>query len=389
MPRKKRLRVCAVTSTRADWGLLRPLLKALQTDRDFDLRLIVTGQHMVKAAGDTRKAIKADGFDIDAAVDMKLAGDSAEAITASLGIGIGGIGKALSRLKPDLLFVLGDRYEILGAVTAAMLARIPVVHNWGGDTTEGAVDEYIRHAMTKMSHLHFPTNAASRTRIIRMGENPSHVVAVGSSGIEQLRTMKLLGRAAFFKSVGLTPRRKNAVITFHPETLAARTEADCAEMLAALDDLGPDVGLVFSGSNADMEGRAIDKLVHAFVKTHPNAVFHASLGSQRYLSAMKHCDAVIGNSSSGVYEAPSFQTPTVNIGDRQKGRLRARSVIDVRPTRSAIRKAILKAFAMDCRGMKNPYGDGHASGKMRKALRKILDGIDWDTSRLLRKAFHS
>lgn len=384
----RKIKICAVTSTRADWGLLLPLLRAIRDDGHFELKLAVTGQHLDPSAGATNRAIRADGFKIDAKVDMKLTNDTPTAVNAALGRAVAGFGQALAKMKPDLLFVLGDRYEILGAVTAATIARVPVVHNCGGDLTEGAVDEGIRHAISKLSHIHFVTNAASRRRVCQMGENPRHVVTVGSSGIELLRTMRLMTRKEFFTSVDLDPRQKAVIVTFHPETLApGATVAHCREMLAALERLPPDIGLLFCGTNADMEGRDIDALVKRFVGRRDNAVFHASLGSRRYLSALKHCDAVIGNSSSGIYEAPSLATPTVNIGDRQKGRLRAASVIDVIPDRRAIHKAIVRALAMDCRGVKNPYGNGKASAKMTVALKKIMGEIQWDTTRLLRKPF--
>ncbi len=387
--RRKPLKICAVTSTRADWGLLLPVLKAVQKDRDFDLKIIATGQHLVVGAGDTRRAIKADGFKIDALVDMKLVGDTPAQLTRSLGVGIAGVGDALAKIKPDLVFVLGDRYEILGATMAATLARVPVIHGWGGDITEGAIDDAIRHAITKLSHVHFVTNAAAQRRLCQMGENPAHVAVVGSSGIELLRTIALLGRNAFFESVKLDSRRKTIVVTFHPETLSAKTQDHCREMLAALDRLDSKIQILCCGTNADVQGRAIERLVKTFVASHTNAVFYSSLGSQRYLSALKHCDVVIGNSSSGIYEAPSFKTPTVNIGDRQKGRLRAESVIDVVPTRAAIYEAICKAFEMDCRAVKNPYGDGHASTRTLKALRKILATVKWDAASLLRKTFYT
>jgi UDP-hydrolysing UDP-N-acetyl-D-glucosamine 2-epimerase len=387
MPPKRSIKICAVTGTRADWGLLLPLLRAIKKDRRFNLKLIATGQHLMKGAGNTRRAIKDDGFKIDALVDMKISGDTPATISKSLGLAIGQFGKVLAKMKPDLLFVLGDRYEILGAVTAATLARIPIVHNFGGDITEGAVDDVLRHAMTKMSHVHFVTNAAARRRVCQMGESPKRVFDVGSSGIDLVKATPLMKRAELFKSVGLKPGKKNIVVTFHPETLEPKTESHCREMLRALGRLGVEVGLLFTGTNADMEGRSIGRLIARFVKTHPNAVLHPSLGARRYFSALKHGDAVVGNSSSGVYEAPSFHTPTVNIGDRQKGRLRAKSVIDVAPNARAIYQAIRRAFKMDCSSVKNPYGDGRAAEKTMTALTKVLDGVGWDARRLLRKTF--
>jgi UDP-hydrolysing UDP-N-acetyl-D-glucosamine 2-epimerase len=376
------LKICAVTSTRADWGLLSPVLSLLRDDAAFHLDIIATGQHLAAAAGGTVRDITNDGFAITRTVDMHLGDDSPAGVTASFGVATKGFGEALSQLAPDILLVLGDRYEILGAVVAATLARMPVAHLIGGDITEGATDDAFRHAMTKMSHLHFVTTDAAARRVRQMGEDPAHIFVVGSPGLDKIRTTPLLDRDEFFREVGLTPRPKNLMVTFHPETLSADTVAHCAEMLAALDRLGPEVGLVFSGANADVEGATIGRLIADFVHARTNAVLHPSLGSLRYFSALKHLDAVVGNSSSGLYEAPSFATPTVNIGDRQKGRPRAGSVIDVAPDQGAIHAAILKAMDMDCRGVANPYGDGHAAERIVAALKTVRD-----PQQLLKKRF--
>ncbi len=367
------LRICTVTSTRADWGLLSPVLALLRDDKAFELKIIVTGQHLVSGAGNTAREIVDEGFEIAQTIDMDLVGDSPSAVTGSLAVALKGYGAVFESLRPDLLLILGDRYEILGAAAAATLARVPVAHLAGGDVTEGAVDDTFRHATTKMSHLHFVTSADAGRRVRQLGEDPSRVFIVGSPGLDRLRTTKLLERAAFFEAVGLAPRQRNLMVTFHPETLAIDTEAACREMLAALDKLGPDVGLWFSGTNADVQGMAVGRLIAAFVGSHANAVLHPSLGSLKYFSALKYADAVVGNSSSGLYEAPSFATPTVNIGDRQKGRLRAASVIDVAPTREAIHQAIQRAFTLDCSGVENPYGDGHAAERIVTHLKALGD----------------
>jgi len=387
---RPRLRICAVTSTRADWGHLLPFLRVIKADPSFELKLVVTGQNLTRDAGESRRAIKKDGFAMDATVDMGLGDDDAPAaVSAALGRCIAGIGKAFARIKPDLLFILGDRYEILGAAAAATLARIPIAHCCGGDITEGAIDDSMRHAISKLSHLHFVTNADSGRRLSQMGEDPHRVFVVGSSGIETIRSLRLMTRRSFFSSIGLDAGKKNLIVTFHPETLADDSVSDCREMLEAFDKLGPDVGLLFCGSNSDVGGRVVERMVKAFVRSHPNAVFHASLGSLRYLSGLKHCDVVVGNSSSGLYEAPTLRTPTVNIGDRQAGRLRARSVIDVPAERKAIYNAIGRAMEMDCSGIKNPYGDGKASERALRALKRVLDGTGWNASRLLIKKFMS
>jgi UDP-hydrolysing UDP-N-acetyl-D-glucosamine 2-epimerase len=369
------LKVCAVTSTRADWGLLAPVLALLRDDPAFDLTIVATGQHV--AVGGTVGMIADDGFTVALSIDMALAmaqgDDTPQAVTTSLAVALNGYGAAFARLRPDLLLILGDRYEILGAVVAAALAGIPVAHIAGGDVTEGAVDESFRHAMTKMSHVHFVTTAEAQRRVVQLGEDPQRVFLSGSPGLDRIRATALLDRPAFFQAVGLPPLSQSLMITFHPETLATDTKADCTEMLAALDRLGPGVGLVFSGTNADVQGFAIGALIADFVSGHANSVLHPSLGSARYFSALAHVDAVVGNSSSGLYEAPSFATPTVNIGDRQKGRPRAASVIDVPPRREEIHRAILRAMEMDCGGVVNPYGDGHAAGKIAAVLKALGD----------------
>lgn len=376
------LKVCAITSSRADWGLLSPLLSLIKTDPAFHLQIIVTGQHLDPHSGHTAQAIIMEGFQIDARVDMALGDDSAIGVTRSLALGTSGVGEALSKLAPDLVLVLGDRYEILGAVLSASLARIPVAHLCGGDVTEGAMDDAFRHAITKLSHLHFVTTPDAQSRVRQLGENPEHIYMVGSTGLDPIRSYLLLDRDAFFKSVGLKPRSKNIMVTFHPETLDPDTGQHCQAMLSALDQLGPDVGLLFSGTNSDVQGAELGRVIERFVATHSNAVLHASLGSQRYFSALKHMDAVVGNSSSGLYEAPSFHIPTVNIGDRQKGRLRATSVVDVAPDKNAIHDAVMKALQTKLKDVSNPYGDGHASERIVEILRTIEN-----PQRLLKKKF--
>lgn len=376
------LKVCAVTSSRADWGLLQPVLAALRDDDFFELSIIATGQHLVADAGETAREIVRDGFSIAETIDMHLDGDGSAAVTASLATAVDGYGRAFARLQPSLLLVLGDRYEILGAVLAAALGRIPVAHIAGGDVTEGAVDDAFRHAITKMSHMHFVTTEESARRVRQLGEDPTCVVISGSPGLDRIRTMPVMDRETFFAAIGMPPRAKTVMVTFHPETLEPATVDHCREMLAALDRLGPDVGLLFSGSNADVDGLTVGALVANFVADHANAVLHPSLGSARYFSALTHANVVVGNSSSGLYEAPSFNVPTVNIGDRQKGRPRAASVIDVAPQREAIFEAITRAFTMKCEGVANPYGDGHAASRILAQLKSLRD-----PAALLKKRF--
>ena len=374
------LSILAVTGARSDWGLLVPVLRAIRHDGAFDLRLAVTGQHLV-AGSPSLEAIRADGFSADHKVDMGIDGDSAEAVTAAMAHGLAGFGALLASQRPGLMLVLGDRYETLAAVEAALVARVPVAHLCGGDVTEGAIDDAIRHAITKMAHLHFVTNADAARRVAQLGEDPARIHTVGSPGLDRIAEIEPMGREAFFAAVGLTPRARNLLVTFHPVTLADDTGRQHQALLDALADLD-EVGLIFTGSNADPGARAIDARTRAFVASRDNAVFFESLGSARYFSALRHVDAVVGNSSSGLCEAPSFAVATVNIGERQDGRPRAASVIDCEPTREAIAAALQRAFGFDRAGVENPYGDGHAAPRIVAVLRKI-----GDPASLLRKRF--
>ena len=375
------MKVLAVSGTRADWGLLQPVLALLRDDARFAMEILVTGQHLM-ACSMSVAAIEAAGFAVSHRVDMGLAeGDSDQALCAATGRAVAGVGAVLAEARPDLMLVLGDRYEILGAVTAALLSKVPVAHIAGGDVTEGAFDDSIRHAMTKMSALHFTTTAEAATRVRQMGEAPGRVFVTGSPGIDQVLAVPRLDRAAFFAGVGLEPRARNFVITLHPATLSADNAAMARAMLDALDAF-PEAGLIFTGSNADPGAAELDKIIRAWVATHDNAVFHASLGSARYFSALTHCDLVLGNSSSGLYEAPSFGIATVNIGDRQARRGRATSVIDCAPEAGAIRAAMETALAGDWAGTVNPYGDGQAALRILSHLAAVTD-----PAALIRKSF--
>ena len=375
------MKVLAVSGTRADWGLLQPVLALLQDDAQFTLEILVTGQHLM--AGSTSiAAIEAAGFEITHCVDMGLAeGDADAALCAATGQAVAGVGAVLSEARPDLMLVLGDRYEILGAVTAALLSKVPVAHIAGGDVTEGAFDDSIRHAITKMSALHFTTTEEAASRVRQMGETPARVFVTGSPGIDQFLAVPRMGKAAFFDSVGLAPQAHNFVITLHPATLSADNAAMVRAMLDALD-AWPRAGLIFTGSNADPGAAELDGIIRAWVTNRENAVFHASLGSARYFSALEHCDLMLGNSSSGLYEAPSFAIPSVNIGDRQARRVRAASVIDCAPEAGAIRAAIDSALAGDWAGTVNPFGDGQAAPRIVAHLATVTD-----PSALIRKSF--
>lgn len=376
-------KICIATGSRAEYGLLYWLMKEIQADPALQLQVIATGMHLSPEFGLTHKVIEEDGFAIDAKVEMLLSSDTPVGIAKSIGLGTIGFADALDRLKPDILVVLGDRYEILAAVQAALVARIPVAHIAGGDTTEGAFDEAIRHSITKMSHLHFVTNEDAARRVRQLGENPDYIFNVGSPGLDNITRLKLLNRQELERSLDFSFKEKNLLATFHPVTLETQSaEMQFKELLAALDGLGQDVGIIFTKPNADTDGRAIAQLMDSYVAAHSNARAYVSLGQLRYLSAMSQADAVVGNSSSGLYEAPSFGKPTVNIGDRQKGRLQAASVINCAPLSGEIGKAIVRALAADCSGTVNPYGDGNSSSRIKDALKKIAE-----PSTLLKKHF--
>jgi UDP-hydrolysing UDP-N-acetyl-D-glucosamine 2-epimerase len=335
----------------------------------FKVALALTGQHLAPGS-DSLRTMAAEGERPDYAIDMELGeDDSPAALARAMGLALRGVGEAIADAHPDCVLVLGDRYEILCAVSAAVVARIPVAHLCGGDVTEGAMDDAIRHAITKLASLHFVTNAASAARVAQLGEADERIFNVGSTGIDRMLDMPLMPRAELLENVGLGSADRFFLVTFHPATLSQDSLAECRAMLSALEGF-PEHGLLFTGSNADPGARAIDAEVRAFCSDRDNAVFHETLGSGRYFSALAHADAVIGNSSSGLYEAPSFKIPTVNIGDRQKGRLRAASVIDCSAQPDAISEAIARALHLDCSAVLNPYGDGRAAKRIADALER-------------------
>lgn len=377
----KERHICAVTGSRADWGLLRPVLDGIRDSETLALQLAVTGSHLSPAYGHTVDAIEAQGFTVDARIDLAQRGDDARAVTHALGRGVAAFADVLQDLAPDLLLVLGDRFEILAAVQAALIARVPVAHIAGGDITEGAFDDAIRHAISKMSHLHFATHAEAARRLRQMGE--ANVYLSGSPGIDLLMETPRLDRQALAAELGFTLRPRNLAITFHPATLDdADPLAQLDALLAALDRLGPDTGLIFTGANSDTGGDSLNARIGAFADTRDNACLHPSLGQRCYYSLVAQADAVVGNSSSGLYEAPSLGTPTVNIGSRQDGRPRTASVIDCPPETDAIVEAIHAACQLDMATVKNPYGDGHASER----ILAVLHG-PWSREALIHKRF--
>jgi GDP/UDP-N,N'-diacetylbacillosamine 2-epimerase (hydrolysing) len=380
-------KVCVVTGSRAEFGLLRYLTHKLQDAEAIDLQLIATGMHLSPEYGMTFQEIVAEGFCIDAKIEMLLSGDTKTAVTKSMGLGLIGFADAFENLNPDIVVLLGDRFEIFAAASAALIAGIPIAHIHGGETTEGAFDEAIRHSITKMSHLHFAGAEEYRQRVIQLGEHPDRVFNVGGLGIDAINSIELLSQAELEKSIDFNLRRKNLLITFHPITLegSASSAEQMGEMLSALSEL-QDTGLILTMPNADPGGSELAVMVDAFVSEHDNARVFTSLGQLRYLSLMKLVDGVVGNSSSGLLEAPSFHLGTVNIGDRQKGRLRAKSVIDCEPTKACISVALEMLFSSEFRLLLdeaiNPYGEGGASTSIVEEL------VNADLEDLLIKSFY-
>lgn len=380
-------KICIVTGSRAEFDLLRWVMQGVRNDTALRLQVIATGMHLSPEFGLTYRDIEKSGFKIDRKVEMLLSSDTPVGITKAMGLGLIGFGDALSELDPDVLVLLGDRYEIFAAASAALIACIPIAHIHGGETTEGAFDEGIRHSITKMSHLHFVAAEEYRKRVIQLGERPDRVFLVGGPGVDNIKRQKLLGRRELEKALDFELGAKNLLITFHPVTLEEATSAvQMAELLAALEVL-EDTRLIFTMPNADTDSRILFDMIKRFVASHSNARVYTSLGQLRYLSCVKHVDGVVGNSSSGLTEVPSFRKGTVNIGDRQSGRLKAASVIDCMPKRSAISAAIRKlyspAFQKVLAGVRSPYGEGGASRKIVSVLKS------YPLEKLLKKSFYN
>ena len=373
-------KICIITGTRAEFGLLRLLMQEVNDAPECELQIVATGMHLSPEYGLTYKEIEQAGFKIDYKVDMQLSSDSAVSITKSIGTGTIGFAEAYEHLQPDLLVVLGDRFELISAVTAALIASIPVAHLHGGETTEGAFDEAIRHSITKMSHLHFVAAPEYARRVIQLGEHPERVFLVGGLGVDAIRQIKLLTREELEESLDFKFGKKNLLVTFHPATLEDHgSNQEMSVLLDALSEL-EDTRLIFTMPNADNGSRELMSMLESFVKQHPNARVYTSLGQLRYLSCMQFVDGVVGNSSSGIAEAPSMGIGTIDIGDRQKGRLSSSSVIHCSPDYLQIKKALNKLHDAEFRSCLvncvNPYGNGGASHKILEIIRAYpLNGL--------------
>lgn len=374
-------KICIVTATRAEYGLLCPLIRRVWQDPELELLLAVTGAHLDSRYGNTKTEIEKDGIPIDTCIPILEAGDGKEAISKVIANAVSRFTVYFEERSPDMVVLLGDRYETLGIALAAMVCQIPISHIHGGETTEGAIDEAIRHAITKMSYLHFTACSEYRKRVIQLGENPNRVYNVGALGVENIKTLPLLSREETGKQIGFSLENPYALITFHPVTLENQTQGEqIKELFAALEQF-PELQLIFTKSNADSGGLEINELIDEYVAQNPKrSIAFFSMGYLRYLSAMKTCSMVIGNSSSGILEAPAMRVPTIDIGDRQKGRLAADSVIHSETDRNSIATAIRKArspeFHQICETVVNPFGDGHTSEKIVAAIkRNLTDGI--------------
>lgn len=372
-------KIAVVTGTRAEYGILKPLLYKIKAHTMLELCLFVTGMHLERAYGETVEEIEKDGFSIAYRIPMNLTTGKAEDILASMGSELPQFGHALADCKPDIMVVLGDRYEIFMAAVAAMMSRIPIAHIHGGESTEGAVDESIRHAITKMSHLHFPAAEEYANRIIQMGEQPDTVYNVGSLGVENIRKCKLLMREELVQQFGPAFSGHYIMVTYHPVTLELCPAAVQFENLLQIIRHHPEYNYVFTYANADPQGSVINEMIEAFIRQNRNTAAFKSMGQIGYLSALQFAVMVLGNSSSGLIEAPSFGIPTVNIGDRQKGRIRAETVIDCGYEAEEIEAAFQIAvsdFAKKCKLAKNPYESENTSDKILEILmQKLTDGI--------------
>lgn len=368
-------KVGVITVSRSDYGIYRPVLRRIQEDPELSLHLIVSGMHLSPEFGLSVSEIQRDGFPIGDTIEMLLSSDSSEGVAKSMGLGIIGFAQSYSRFQPDLLLVLGDRFEMHAAVVAALPFRIPIAHIHGGESTEGLIDEALRHSITKMSHIHFVSTEAYARRVIQMGEAPWRVVVSGSPALDNVRTLQLLTREELEEAHGFRLAEAPLLVTYHPVTLEYEdTESHLNELMTALSEV--DYSVIFTYPNADMRGRLIIERIRQFTEQHERAVAVPSLGTQAYYSLMAQSAAMVGNSSSGIIEAASFKLPVVNIGNRQRGRIRSQNVIDVdydhRSIVAGINRATSPEFRRSLVDLVNPYGDGHAADRIVSAIKSTL-----------------
>lgn len=365
------MKTAVVTATRAEYGILHPLILKLHEDCSIELQLLVTGTHLSEKYGNTQAEIEKDGLPIYRRIPILNDGDSALAVSKMMANALIGFAEYFETEKPDCVIVLGDRTEMLGVCAAAMDAGIPIVHLHGGELTEGAVDDCVRHAITKMSYLHFPATEVYRKRIIQMGEEPERVFNVGALGVENILHAPLMDEKQIRDEIGIPEGKEIVSVTFHPVTMEAGQEVEQTKELINAMDAKPEYYYLMTKANADAGGEKVNQILQAFAETHANAKLVASLGMKKYLSIVKYSRFVLGNSSSGIIEAPSLGTPTINIGDRQKGRLMAETVINCRPEKESILQA-MDAAKNTAHQPSYIYGDGNTSDKIMKVLKDIF-----------------
>mgnify|MGYP002510150237 FL=1 len=369
-------KIAVVTATRAEYGILKNVIDRIEKSEQLKLCLMVTGTHLVSEYGMTVREIEEDGYPIAERIDVLMSSDSPSSVSKTMGLVMISFAEAFERQKPDCLVVLGDRYELLAVCSAAMNAGIPIAHISGGETTQGAIDESVRHCITKMSYLHFPACETYRQRIIQLGEEPDRVYNFGDVGVEALRLVPEMTKQELEQSIGFALDKPYMSVTFHPVTLEVHeAEKQMRELLDALDEIH-DMKFVFTKANADAGGRKLNEMMEAFAAEHDNCVIFASLGMKRYINLLRYCDGIVGNSSSGIVEAPTLGIPTVNIGNRQKGRLQADSIINCVPDKTeiltAVRKSQTALFKDKAKHTVNPYGDGNTSEKIVQTITEYL-----------------
>ena len=381
-------KVCVYTSSRAEYGLLGRVVKRIQAEPTLQLQILASGMHLSPEFGMTVQEIRADGFEPDESIEILLSNDTPTAICKSMGLAMIGYGEAIERLKPDMILLLGDRFETFCMAAAAQVCRVPLAHIHGGESTEGAIDEAFRHSITKMSHLHFASCEEYRQRIIQLGEDPNRVFNVGALGVENIRCMSLMERSDLAEFIGFNLEKPYFLVTFHPVTLEKETTGEQFQSLLDALDTFPEYNVIFTKANADTDGRVINRLIDEYTEIRPERCLAlTSLGVHRYLSAMKYARAVIGNSSSGIVEAPSFKISTINIGDRQKGRVRAESVVDCEPSAASIVAAIKKSISLEFQQLlKNTKNPCEKTGTAFEIVSRIaaIDPVD-----LLKKRFYN
>jgi len=386
MPKKRK--ICVISSSRADYGLLRLIMKGIEKSEDLELQIIATGMHLSPVFGNTFKEIEGDGFHITRKIKILDVDDTAKGIARSMGLVMSQFPECYKDLDPSLILVLGDRFEIFAAAAAAVVTGIPVAHIHGGEITIGAFDEAFRHSITKMSHLHFTATKEYEKRVIQLGEHPNRVFNVGAPGVEGIKKLQLLSKKEIEKFIGIDLRERNLLVTFHPETLNTSTTASqqLGNLLIALSEL-EDTIIIFTKANADTGGIAINKAIEDYVRQNKsNSVVHSSLGQLKYISLLKYVDGVVGNSSSGLIEVPSFNIGTINIGDRQKGRIRSKSIIDCDTTIDSIRSGLSKLYQTNFKegiqSTENPYDGGETSKKIINILN------EYSLENILKKYFY-